>query len=571
MFFKYMRFIFVDSFALKWNGYTSRVENGVSGSHNALLYLAEGIAKTHEVVLTSTENNIIEGEYLNVKYVNYNNLTVNCDYIVMTNNMHSLKILDKIHDYNKIIILTQNDLFAYERLFKIDKTKIIIGYISEFAKINILNTQPFLNDYKSILLYNSIDLNDLQHGIKKQQICYFACLERGYKMVTEIMKKIENYQFISNTYANVHSPNMSTSKQSILTHVSESKYFIYPLINLDNNSIHYDTFAYVVLEALLHGTIVIAPKIGVFEELYGDAVCYIDTDDLIPKEDLLYWKKHNSNFGYPLIDRYVEKVNMLDNNEELRSSFIQKGLDLKDKFENIKISNELLSYLKHMEEINLKKHLLSLSRENLIPHTHIQYLQNLKNNGFEPKVIYDIGSCALHWTKEAKKLWPDATYILFDAFSPVEFLYKGYDYHIGCLSDTNDNDVKFYQNDYLPGGNSYYREIGCDGKYFPEDKFVIKTTTTLERVVKKRKFPYPDFIKIDVQGSEVDIIKGGIDIIKNAKHLIVELQHTEYNKGALKSDVSLPLIEELINFKCIAPLFSNNGCDGDYGFINQST
>ena len=75
-----------------------------------------------------------------------------------------------------------------------------------------------------------------------------------------------------------------------------------------------------------------------------------------------------------------------------------------------------------------------------------------------------------------------------------------------------------------------------------------------------------DLIKIDVQGAEVDIIKGGLNTINNAKRLIVELQHTEYNQGALKVDQSLPIIEGL-GWKCTDPLFQNNGVDGDYGFV----
>ena len=583
-----MKFIFVDCFNSVWNGFTARFENGISGSHNALLYLAEGIAKINdmEVIITSSVNNIIETEYLGVKYINYDNLNENsCDYIITHNDLRTWRILDKINNYNKIIILTHDVLFNYESFFSINKSNIIIAYISEFAKTNILNIQPFLKNYESILLYNSIDINDLPtvELQNNNQLCYFACIERGYKLVTEIIKKLENYTLVTNTYDDKYKNNFyldmnnlmvlnNSSKKCTLENVAQSKYFIYPLINLENNVIHYDTFGYVVLEALLLGTIVIAPKIGVFEELYGDAICYIETDDIIPKEYLLYWKKCNCNFGYPLLDRYVEMVNKLDKDEELRNSYIKKGLELKYKFCNTGISNVLLSQLtqKKTTEDNIKNHLKDLSTHYSLPESHIQYLNELKQNGFEPKVIYDIGSCVLHWTKEAKKLWPDATYILFDAFSQAEFLYEGYDYHIGVLSDNDNNVVKFYQNEYLPTGNSYYREIGCEnGKYFPEDKYVEKITKKLDTIVREKGYPLPDFVKIDVQGSEVDVIKGGINTLKNANRLIVELQHTEYNLGALTCNDSLPIIENLLDFKCTSPLFTNNGCVGDYGFINN--
>lgn len=214
----------------------------------------------------------------------------------------------------------------------------------------------------------------------------------------------------------------------------------------------------------------------------------------------------------------------------------------------------------------LQKHLLELSDRRLLPNSHIQYLRYLKSTGFEPKVIYDIGSCVLHWTREAELIWPSAKYILFDAFEPTEFLYSGYDYHMGVLSDLDGDTVKFYQNDYNCGGNSYYRELGFDnGAYFPADRYIMKPTTTLDSIVASRNFPKPDLIKIDVQGAELDIIKGAHQCIANAQHLIVEMQCVNYNDGAPQVGTTLPYIESL-GWKCTAPLFSDNGPDGDYGF-----
>jgi FkbM family methyltransferase len=221
----------------------------------------------------------------------------------------------------------------------------------------------------------------------------------------------------------------------------------------------------------------------------------------------------------------------------------------------------------------LQNHLRNLSNQDLQPVNHKNYLIKLKESGFEPKVIYDIGSCVLHWTTLAKTQWPDAKFILFDAFSAPEFLYKEgqYDYHIGILSDEDDVLKKFYQNDYHPGGNSYYREIGfgeTSKMLFTDNGVKEMITKKLDTVVKERGFPLPDFVKIDVQGAEIDVIQGGVETLKNAKRLIVELQHVEYNEGALKANESLPIIESL-GWKCDAPLFQNNGPDGDYSFVKM--
>jgi hypothetical protein len=121
----------------------------------------------------------------------------------------------------------------------------------------------------------------------------------------------------------------------------------------------------------------------------------------------------------------------------------------------------------------------------------------------------------------------------------------------------------------MPGGNSYYREIGFDnGKFFPENKYIEMRSKTLDTVVRECGFPLPDLVKIDVQGAEIDILRGGTKTIQNARRLIVELQAIEYNLGAMTADSSLPIIENM-GWKCCDPLFQNNGPDGDYGFVRE--
>ena len=294
-----MKFIFCEGYSINnYNGYLFRYNKGVSGSHKGCLYLAEAIAqdKTHIVEYVSLFNNLIETTYLNVKYTNYNNFNKqNCDVIITGNDLNTLQILDKITDYKKIVILTHNDLYNYKnkRRNKININKLIIGYISQFAKTNILNVQPFLQKCDNILLYNSIDMNDIKYdGIKlKKSLAYFACIGRGFKFVTKIMEKLPEFKLYTNTYSDEYRNSLkintniilskNTSTYEIFRTLNKCKYFIYPLINLDDNYIHYDTFGYVVLEALLHGVIVIAPKIKVYEELYCDAICYINTDGII--------------------------------------------------------------------------------------------------------------------------------------------------------------------------------------------------------------------------------------------------------------------------------------------------
>lgn len=224
-------------------------------------------------------------------------------------------------------------------------------------------------------------------------------------------------------------------------------------------------------------------------------------------------------------------------------------------------------------EFNIETRLRDLGSQRLIPGQHLDYLSKLKQQGFEPNVIYDIGSCVLHWTNEAERIWPNSQYVLFEAMSSVEFLYKekNYPYHIGLLSDKAGKEVVFYQNDYHPGGNSYYREnvqVNPEANnYFNESHRKILQSDTLDDVVKQKNLPLPDLIKMDIQGAELDVLRGGKNTVINAKHIILELQCVEWNRGAPFKDDVIAYMDS-IGYDCLG-LFSNNGPDGDYHFVKR--
>jgi hypothetical protein len=223
------------------------------------------------------------------------------------------------------------------------------------------------------------------------------------------------------------------------------------------------------------------------------------------------------------------------------------------------------------EQISLCKHLTELSHCERIPLNHCRYLYYLKEvHHFEPKVIYDIGACVLHWTKVAQRVWPNATIVVFDAFASAQFLWPPHPSYLGLLSDEKKT-VQFWQNKRNPTGNSYYKEIGSSDPnlYFPESEFVTMETRTLDDVVQSNHFPLPDLIKIDVQGAEIDILKGATQTLAQTQRLIVELQSTQYNRGAPLVTNSLPWIESH-GWSCCDPLFMNAGPDGDYGFVKNN-
>lgn len=222
------------------------------------------------------------------------------------------------------------------------------------------------------------------------------------------------------------------------------------------------------------------------------------------------------------------------------------------------------------EEISQEviSNIIDISKTDVLPKDHVNKLYELRElYNFNPEVIYDIGSCVLHWTRHAEEVWKESKIYLFEAFSPCEFLYKEkkYEYHMGIVTDLDNKVVKFYQNELSLGGNSCYKEK--DDKVYPEDKFVQKIGMSLDTIVKNKSFRYPDLIKMDVQGSEYDILKGAKMCLEHTKFLILELQSVEYNQGAPFDDYVIYYLDT-IGFDCLG-MFSNNGPDGDYLFRNR--
>jgi hypothetical protein len=103
--------------------------------------------------------------------------------------------------------------------------------------------------------------------------------------------------------------------------------------------------------------------------------------------------------------------------------------------------------------------------------------------------------------------------------------------------------VKYYIRDGEPlcTGNSIYKE---NSAFYDEDKIIVveKDTKTLPRVLNNKLF---DLIKIDVQGSELDIIKGGLDIIKSSKGILMEVSLVEFNQGAPTKQEVISFMEEI--------------------------
>ena len=163
--------------------------------------------------------------------------------------------------------------------------------------------------------------------------------------------------------------------------------------------------------------------------------------------------------------------------------------------------------------------------------------QNIISNYFNPDSILDIGANTGQFYSKISKYYPNSKYLLIEGNESCEEELKklNVDYKIVLLSDT-EKEVDFWidPNNQNSTGNSIYKE---KTNYFNNSSSTKYKTKTLDSIVEETY----DLIKIDTQGSEIDIIKGGLNTIKKSKGIILEVSLVEYNQGS-------PLQEETFKF-----------------------
>ena len=163
---------------------------------------------------------------------------------------------------------------------------------------------------------------------------------------------------------------------------------------------------------------------------------------------------------------------------------------------------------------------------------------------FEPKSVLDIGANVGQFYSEIKPIFPNAYYYLVDGSKSCEVVLEtlNVDYSICLLSDS-EKEVDFYirKNEPRCTGNSIYRE---NTSFYDDDQIIIekRQTKTLSNLLNNQVF---DLIKIDVQGSEIDIINGGLDIIKEAKGILMEVSLMEYNQNSPTKDFVYKYMDNL--------------------------
>lgn len=164
--------------------------------------------------------------------------------------------------------------------------------------------------------------------------------------------------------------------------------------------------------------------------------------------------------------------------------------------------------------------------------SYFDYFKHLKSKGFEPNSVLDIGANVGEFAAELETIWSNTQCVMIEANKECEkHLSKlNKPYYIEVLGKTDDDIVKFYMTKSFDSatGNSVYPE---NTSFYNEENTIIE-----ERKTKRLTTLFPeeefDLIKLDTQGSELDIIKGGLGVIVKARYVLIETAVREYNIGS---------------------------------------
>lgn len=167
-------------------------------------------------------------------------------------------------------------------------------------------------------------------------------------------------------------------------------------------------------------------------------------------------------------------------------------------------------------------------------------LTNMKRLGFSPRIVLDIGAYDGDWTRMCKSLFPSGRVLMFepqpDKTERLKRLaneLQGVQLAPVLLGREPKDEIPFHM---FESGSSIYQSDSI------KNATVTKLPmTTLAAATLDSEFARPDLIKIDVQGAELDVLSGGLDVTRSAEAIIMEVTLIGEYKGSV-------MMEDMIAF-----------------------
>jgi FkbM family methyltransferase len=180
---------------------------------------------------------------------------------------------------------------------------------------------------------------------------------------------------------------------------------------------------------------------------------------------------------------------------------------------------------------------------------HIDSLELLElTQAKPPQVIYDIGANIGTWVLLARSVFPQSK---IHAFEPLVLHYEAFEKTMHAIPDVFLHKIALGSSTCILNMQvtsfsdaSSILEI-TDTSYdvfgITKDRNEAVNVVCLDDYVSKHDLPLPDLMKLDIQGYELEALKGAAHCLKHAKYLIIEVSFIEFYHGQ-------PLFHDIIMF-----------------------
>jgi FkbM family methyltransferase len=173
------------------------------------------------------------------------------------------------------------------------------------------------------------------------------------------------------------------------------------------------------------------------------------------------------------------------------------------------------------------------------PRGPMDALRRARSYGVIPQQIVDIGASDGIWTRECLQVFPESRYLLIDPLpvhAPALTALAAKHPNLRCWQGALGS---------APGVFDLL-EHGDQSSFFASDSFAARTkrqveVRTLDSFLDTGDLQPPDFIKADVQGFELAVLRGATACLETTRLLLLEVSYRRIYKD-------LPLAHELIAF-----------------------
>ncbi len=168
-----------------------------------------------------------------------------------------------------------------------------------------------------------------------------------------------------------------------------------------------------------------------------------------------------------------------------------------------------------------------------------QVLERMKARGYSPDTVIDVGAYNGGWTTVASKIFDQAKFIMLDA-------QKGMEKNLSLVAATNQN-ISYHITllGAQPEQNKQFYVSGTGSSVLFENTDHPRSIThvdmnTLDGILSEHNISSPVLLKIDVQGYELEVLKGAANTLENVDVILLEASLLPFNEGS-------PLFVDIIN------------------------